>query len=207
MPAVPGSGHLFLILCTTLFPAVTHAQPKANPTPTPSFLTVTVAPPLTVVSREDGLSVEALTVAELTAEVALGRRWSAGGIVGFGLPLQIRKVPHQALLERRVGVLALGVQGARYLIGDFDRGVKVGSEVVSHFAWTAPGPIEGRGFGIAGGLFIGAKGVVGRGFTGEVDLGVQIERRSATETIGTASDTSVTVSVAPLLNLQIGWTF
>jgi hypothetical protein len=142
-----------------------------------------------------------LPVAELTAEVRVAPKFGVAGIIGVG------SVPLLGLTDDnddRATVFELGASGRYYVLGSFRRGLQLGAEALYLHAKldsTSAGTVKGSGLALA--PFVGYKYTHRSGFTFDGQLGVSFTAVRA-ESSSDAEDDS---DVAPLLNLNIGWSF
>jgi hypothetical protein len=115
-----------------------------------------------------------MSTGEFTGEFQLAQKHGLAAIAGFGTP-------------DGVEVLEIGASYRYYVLGNFDRGMQLGGELLMAGAVDAsiddvlPVPSA----------FIGGKFTAGAGFTLDGQLGVGI----------------LDSEVAPLLNLNLGWSF
>jgi hypothetical protein len=111
---------------------------------------------------------------EFTGEFALAKKHGLAAIAGIGVP------NGQEIIE-------LGASYRYYVLGNFDRGMQVGGELL------LAGEIDAEFDEMVGmpSAFIGGKFTTGVGFTIDGQLGVGI----------------IEEEIAPLLNLNLGWSF
>lgn len=124
-----------------------------------------------------------IPVLELTGEARVHDRVGVAAVAGAGA-------------TTGVTVWELGAQGRYYPVGDFDHGMQLGAEVLG----VGGGDDGDTAVGAALGPFLGYKIAARFGLTFEGQLGVQYATVRAN---GGDSD----AGVAPLLNLNLGWSF
>jgi hypothetical protein len=157
-------------------------------------LALTISP-VHLYSNDDGV---VKSMVELTGEVKLSPRLSVAVILGAG---RIKAEEELFTPEISARMLQGGIQGRYYLLGDFRHGLQLGGEAMYHhlsdssLSLTATGPSVGA--------FAGYKFTARSGFTFDGQLGVQ--RLSARADNG--EEQAKLSEVAPLLNLNVGWSF
>lgn len=136
-----------------------------------------------------------LPVAELTAEIRAADRVGVAAVAGLGF-------------GRFGGVWEGGGSGRFYPVGDFDRGVQVGAEVlavrvvaeVADYTTGEATYIHATGFSAGG--FVGGKYTLGVPLTFDGQIGAQ----ALTTRVDVAGETWRTTP-GLLLNLNVGWSF
>src|SRR5690606_23411722 len=110
-----------------------------------------------------------------------------------------------------VSVYEVGAQLCHYLTGDFDGGLHLGAEVQFLGAITRSDDsgmeTTAKGAGLAVGPLIGWKWIGNSGFSFVAQGGFQYFAMRAEASNGVASAESEESSFAPLLNLNLGWSF
>ena len=130
-------------------------------------------------------------VAQVSVEGRLTRKFGLAGIVGggsFGAPVSGGD---------RFPVFIAGISPRYYLVGDFDHGMQLGTQVSTIAAWK---PSESTIVAVGAGSYIGYKYTDPTGFTLELRGGVGYASafQSGSTTIS---------SVVPLANINLGWAF
>jgi hypothetical protein len=136
-----------------------------------------------------------LPAAELTLEVAVDPKFGVAAIGAIGSVQPVGS-------NDRVFVYEVGVSPRYYVVGNFRQGVELGAEALYVHA-SADNQFSGstlKAEGLALGPYAGYKWVSSFGLTLEAQLGV-----SYFVIRGDVSDD--TSRVAPILNLQVGWSF
>jgi len=138
-----------------------------------------------------------LPVVELQGEFKLNPKMSASAILGFGKVSDEDNIINATVFE-------LGGQFSYYLIGDFDHGMQLGAEVLFvHLSDTEATPGGVFGGGLSVGPYVGYKIAADFGLTFAAQLGVAFLAVRASTDNSSASEERI----APLLNINLGWSF
>lgn len=133
---------------------------------------------------------------EVTVEADLGEKFSVAGIFGGGGQFQ---------------TLGGGVQGIYRVFGDFDDCFKAGMQVVylvKPDTYGLSGNFEQTRDGWNVGPYLGAKATSDLGFTFEFDFGLQVAEHKYVLSDGSGVvETGYSLGTAPMMNLQLGWSF
>ncbi len=105
--------------------------------------------------------------------------------------------------------ITIGLEGAYYLLGTFDHGVKVGGTVFAidthHDLGTT---LYSEGSGKAGGLFVGARTILPLGLTVEGTAGAAVAFLDKfTRNPSTPAATAQEISIVPYVRASVGWAF
>jgi len=136
-------------------------------------------------------------MAEVTVEARLAPRLGVAAIAGVGA---IR----DTATDDRIRLFEAGASARYYVLGSFRHGLQLGAEAlyVHADATTDATAVQAAGLGLA--PFVGYKWTHRTGFTVDAQLGVTyLVARAASDTGATAA----TRDVAPLLNLNVGYSF
>ena len=132
---------------------------------------------------------------EVSAEINLGRK-SAIAVIGGAGALR------DDVTDDLIKLWEIGISPRYYVWGDFRKGVQLGAEAAYiHASASSSQSIRVAAEGLAVGPYVGAKWASHVGFTLEAQLGVQY---LAIRGDGADDNDS---RWAPLLNLQVGWSF
>lgn len=154
-------------------------------------------------------------VVEITAEVRLHERISVAGIGGIGSidPYQFDDTtPPPGVKTGRFTVWEIGGQLVGYPIGHFDHGMQLGAEIlylgVFGSAEAATNSAAATGQGLSMGPFIGYKFTAPVGFSlalqaGAAYLTARADAKDASGRTAQATDSTI----APLVNINLGWAF
>jgi hypothetical protein len=174
---------MIVLLAVALAPAAAPASPEVAPDPVEHRLSLTF----------DLLFLLA-PVGEVTAELRVEES-AVALLLGLGAYLEL---PFREI----------GAQVRHYWFGDFDRGLQLGAEARGfqtarsrteyNLVGDATTTIE-PATAIGGGPFLGAKYTFGTPLTLEAQLGAQFTF--------SMQDGEPTSQIAPLLNLNLGWSF
>ena len=107
--------------------------------------------------------------------------------------------------EESILLLTGGAQARYYLLGDFRHGLQVGAELIYIYAGYDDPDIEVTAGGVSTGPFVGYKIAADFGLTFDAQLGFQYQFIGARD--ANSSATASESSLAPLLNLNVGWSF
>ena len=138
-----------------------------------------------------------LPIFELQGEFKITPKMSASLILGFGKVSDKDNTIDATAFE-------VGAQYSYYLVGDFDHGMQLGAEALFVYLTdgdAAPGGVFGGGLSI--GPYIGYKIAADFGLTFHAQLGAAYMAVAAQSDSSTASDSKI----APLLNINLGWSF
>lgn len=200
------------LFCLAMHPASALGQDGASPPPPPPAVasdvqhqvSVTFAPILAMGSSTT--QIQSIRVLELLGEYAVTRKVSAAAILAFG------KVTMKDPTYDPANIYEVGAQGRFYPLGTFIHGMNVGAEVL----WTKADITAKSGnvsaaataSGLAVAPFVGYKIATNIGFTFDAHLGVRYYALQANATASTGDTASAKQSdSAPLLRLNIGWSF
>ena len=174
---------LFIFTNTVLFSQnednVTIKQPRTKTKQTLFKTTITISPIHL-----------AMPVVELMGEFALSPKVSVAVVGGLGT-------------YEGFSVSEFGGQLNLYATGNFDKGMQVGLEILYASVSGSIENVSGVGNGLSIGPFIGYKGAFDFGLSIDIQLGVAFMTVQAEASGSTAS----AKATAPLLNLNVGWSF
>lgn len=192
--------------------APAEAQPSAGGAAEEARTERPDAPPKPKEEEEDHVAYVAfspfhliLPVVQLTGEFRVHRKIGVAVIGGYG---SIRATDS----DLRVSVYELGGQFVGYPVGHFDNGMQLGAQALFLGAATSTSSsgqtIRAEGQGLSLGAFVGYKLATKIGFSFNIQGGVQVlaMRAQANSTTGQSADAGDS-AVAPLLALNLGWSF
>lgn len=135
-----------------------------------------------------------LPMAEVTAEIRVADRVGVSVIAGAG------SVRDQTT-DEKISLFEGGASVRYYVTGSFRGGLQLGGEAVYVYASTDTMDVDAAGLGLS--PFIGYKWTHRSGLTLEGQLGATFLTARAESATATASDRDI----APMLNLQVGYSF
>ncbi|MGE3799469.1 MAG: hypothetical protein AB7H80_00450 [Candidatus Kapaibacterium sp.] len=135
-----------------------------------------------------------LPVLELTGEFQMQPKVGVAGILGFGS-------------VSGTGVFEAGGQFNYYLIGDFDHGMQLGSELLYVHASDAVDNVSVAANGVSVAGYIGYKIAATFGLTFNAQLGGNLLLVRATAEDESSTATASGSDAGLLLNLNVGWSF
>jgi hypothetical protein len=143
-----------------------------------------------------------LPVAEVTGEYRVLDKLGVAVVLGAGkiTPDQMQGFPP----PRAISIWEAGVQGRYYLVGDFRHGMQIGGELIYMHASLSNSDLSAVADGMSVGPFVGYKVMADVGFTFDCQLGYQFVGFGASASDGQTASAS---KGAPLLNLNVGWSF
>ena len=150
-----------------------------------------------------------MPVLELMAEYQVAPKIGAAGILGYGNITEIDDWGD----EVEVPILEIGGQLNYYLLGNFDKGMQVGLEVLYLNASAEDEDVSVSVDGLAVGPYLGYKWTAGFGLTFDIQAGYEklllrgeAEDKSddVFEEFGIEEEEETGI---PLLNINIGWSF
>jgi hypothetical protein len=188
---------LLIALCTFLFPypalaADSSSSPPEEPKKNDDHHDVYISfSPLHLL----------FPVFEATAEFRLHERVGVAATGGIG---SIR-IPE---LTNRVTVYEFGGQFVGYPVGGFDHGMQLGAEVMFVGASASEGKVDVLAQGLSLGPFIGYKLATKVGFSFNIQAGFSyVAVRGSGQNHAGETSSAEASAFAPLLNLNVGWSF
>ena len=146
-----------------------------------------------------------LSILELMAEYQVAPKIGAAGILGYG---SITETDNWGD-EVEIPILEIGGQLNYYLLGNFDKGMQVGLELL-YINLSLPedevATIIANGLGI--GPYLGYKWTAVSGLTFDIQAGYEkfLAQVKAKDSFGNEIEDSVQGGI-PLINLNLGWSF
>lgn len=149
-------------------------------------------------------------VVEITAEFKAHDQWGLALVGGGGT----MTAESDIIGDQTYTVWEVGGQLRYYLLGDFDHGMQLGAEVLyvnvsNDDVETSSGSFSSLGQGLGVGPFVGYKIATDIGFTFDAQLGVArtfVTAEAEHTESGTTGEAEES-DWAPLLNLNVGWSF
>lgn len=135
-----------------------------------------------------------LPFVEVTGEGRVLDKLGVAGIAGVGA-------------TQGYSLFEVGAQGRYYAVGSFDHGMELGAEALVIRAGGSPSGATASGVGVSVGPFIGYKIAARFGLTFDMQVGVQYSSVSAQASNGSTTETAQDGGLAPLVNLNLGWSF
>ncbi len=176
------------------------AQPMAPPV----LVVAAQKPPL----RSFALTISplhlVLPVVELTGEFRVGEKMGIAAVLGAG------SVTIKDAMANEVAFKAFEVGGQfrYYLLGNFRHGMQVGAELLYFKVSGNVRSITGMANGFTMGPFVGYKFTSRMGLTFDTQIGIERAGIAASAYSSAGETASVSTSRwAPLLNINIGWSF
>ena len=146
----------------------------------------------------------ALSILELMAEYQVAPKIGAAGILGYG---SITETDNWGD-EVEIPILEIGGQLNYYLLGNFDKGMQVGLEVLYLNASAEDEDVTVSVDGLAIGPYLGYKWTAGFGLTFDIQAGYEklLFHGEAEDNFGNELEEEEVTGI-PLINLNLGWSF
>jgi len=146
----------------------------------------------------------AIPVLELMAEYQVAPEIGVAGILGAGSMTETDSWGD----ESEIPILEIGAQLNYYLLGNFDKGMQVGLEVLYLKISDEDEDVSVSVKGLAIGPYLGYKWTAGFGLTFDIQAGYEklLFRGEAEDSFGFEIEEEEETGI-PLLNINIGWSF